>query len=193
MGEVYRAYDTSHERVVALKLLAPHLSDDENYRARFRRECHLAARLREPHVIPIHRYGDIDGRLFLDMRLVEGRDLGNVLAHGPLPPALAVDIVSQVARALDAAHEDGLIHRDVKPSNVLIAEGGVEKDSDFVFVYLVDFGVARSVDENQASGSLTQAGGAVGTFDYMPPDGSPGHPPTAGPMSTRSPACCTSA
>ena len=175
MGEVYRAYDTSHDRVVALKLLAPHLSDDENYRARFRRECHLAARLREPHVIPIHRYGDIDGRLFLDMRLVEGRDLGSVLADGPMPPELAVDIVSQVARALDAAHDDGLIHRDVKPSNVLIAEGSVDKGSDFVFVYLVDFGVARSVDENQAS-NLTQAGGAVGTFDYMPPERFAGAP-----------------
>ena len=96
MGEVYRAYDTSHDRVVALKLLAPHLSDDENYRARFRRECHLAARLREPHVIPIHRYGDIDGRLFLDMRLVEGRDLGSVLGDGPMPPDPAAGVSGHV-------------------------------------------------------------------------------------------------
>jgi serine/threonine-protein kinase len=170
MGEVYRAYDTSHDRMVALKLLAAHLSADESYRARFRRECHLAARLREPHVIPIHSYGETDGRLFLDMRLVEGRDLGDVLTTTGAPsPRRAVDIISQVARALDAAHDDGLIHRDVKPSNVLIAEEDAA-DSDFVFVYLVDFGVARALGDDRHSNALTQTGGAVGTFDYMPPE-----------------------
>ena len=167
MGEVYRAFDTSHDRMVALKLLATHLSADESYRARFRRECHLAARLREPHVIPIHSYGETDGRLFLDMRLVEGRDLGEALATtGALPPGRAVEIIGQVGRALDAAHDDGLIHRDVKPSNVIIAE----EDDDAVFVYLVDFGVARAVGDDGNSNALTQTGGAVGTFDYMPPE-----------------------
>ncbi len=170
MGEVYRAYDTVHERMVALKLLAAHLSTDDNYRARFRRECHLAARLREPHVIPIHSYGEHDGRLFLDMRLVEGRDLATILDEdGKLEPTRAVSIIGQVARALDAAHHDGLIHRDVKPSNVILDEGE-DGDDDFLFAYLVDFGVARAVGDDAKSAALTSTGGAVGTFDYMPPE-----------------------
>jgi len=167
MGEVYRAYDETHKRVVALKVLPLQLATDETYRARFRRESELAARLREAHVIPIHQYGEIDGQLFLDMRLVDGSDLGTVLAQGgALGPKRAVNIVSQVAQALDAAHADGLIHRDVKPSNVLIS-GGDDPDSDD-FVYLVDFGIARaSEDDGQR---LTMTGGAMGSFDYMAPE-----------------------
>ncbi|MEU4743985.1 hypothetical protein AB0G02_26450 [Actinosynnema sp. NPDC023658] len=94
MGEVHRAHDTAHDRVVALKRLAPVHDDDEEFRARFRRESRIAARLREPHVIPIHAYGEIDGRLYLDMRLVEGRDLAAVLEGGPLDPARAVRLVA---------------------------------------------------------------------------------------------------
>ncbi len=165
MGEVYRAFDTEHDRTVALKVLSEHLAADSGYRERFRREAHLAARLNEPHIVPIHRYGEIDGRLFLDMRLVPGRDVAAALAaDGPMSPERAVSIVSQTARALDAAHADGLVHRDVKPSNVLLSGAG-----DDEFVYLVDFGIARSTSDGQGP-SLTQTGAALGSFDYMAPE-----------------------
>jgi serine/threonine-protein kinase len=169
MGEVYRAYDTSHDRVVALKVLPPALAADAEFAQRFRRESQLLARLREPHIIPIHRFGEIDGRLFLDMRLVDGRDLGALLAErGPFPPARAVDIVGQVADALDTAHAEGLVHRDVKPSNVLVDRPDRGRD----FVYLVDFGIARSL----AGPDLTAAGEAVGTATYMAPERLTGDP-----------------
>ncbi|SMC54130.1 serine/threonine-protein kinase [Lentzea albidocapillata] len=160
MGEVHRAYDTAHDRFVALKRLSPGYHDDEDFRARFRREAQIVARLREPHVIPIHAYGEIDDRLYLDMRLVEGADLSDVIREGTVEPARAVRIVDQVASALDAAHADGLVHRDVKPSNVLVTSGD--------FVYLVDFGIARSV--SPAATSLTASGSVVGTLDYMAPE-----------------------
>ncbi|MGY1770735.1 serine/threonine-protein kinase [Blastococcus sp. SYSU D00813] len=165
MGEVYRAFDTEHDRIVALKVLSEALAADTGYRERFRREAHLAARLNEPHIVPIHRYGEIEGRLFLDMRLVPGRDVAAVLAEeGPMDPARAVSIVSQTARALDSAHADGLVHRDVKPSNVLVTGSG-----DDEFVYLVDFGIARSTSD-AAGPALTQTGAALGSFDYMAPE-----------------------
>ncbi|MCI2416350.1 serine/threonine protein kinase [Saccharopolyspora sp. K220] len=160
MGEILRAYDTRHDRVVALKLLAQHLAADEEFRDRFKREAHAAGRLREPHVIPIHAYGEIDGRLYLDMRLVEGSDVGSLLAaSGPMRPADAVAVLEQVAQALDAAHEEGLVHRDVKPSNILVSNSG--------FAYLVDFGIAASV---RATATLTSTGYTVGTLAYMAPE-----------------------
>ncbi|WP_439379448.1 serine/threonine-protein kinase [Amycolatopsis lexingtonensis] len=160
MGEVYRAHDTRHDRVVALKLLAPGFAADREFQERFRREAHAVARLREPHVIPIHAYGELDGRLYLDMRLVDGDDLGSRLAAGGVPsPEDAVDLIGQVARALAAAHAEGLVHRDVKPSNVLVDATG--------FAYLVDFGIARAAG---ADTGLTATGGAVGTLDYMAPE-----------------------
>ncbi|MGE0301051.1 MAG: serine/threonine-protein kinase, partial [Pseudonocardia sp.] len=162
MGEVYEAYDTVHERTVALKLLPESATSDEEYRARFRREAKTVATLNEPHVIPIHSYGEIDGRLFLDMRLVVGEDLAAVLARtGPMPPSRAVAIVEQVAAALDAAHGDGLVHRDVKPSNVLLTA------SDFG--YLADFGIARAVAA-RTSARLTVTGATIGTLEYMAPE-----------------------
>ncbi|MGY1813954.1 protein kinase domain-containing protein [Blastococcus sp. SYSU D00820] len=163
MGEVHRAYDTEHDRVVALKLLSPHLAADAGYRARFQREAQLTARLREPHVIPIHRFGEIDGRLFLDMRLVEGEDLATRIARaGPMPVETALTVAGQVAEALDAAHADGLVHRDVKPSNILLTGR-----ADRPFVYLVDFGIARSADDPAV---LTETGTAIGSLEYMAPE-----------------------
>lgn len=160
MGEIVRAYDTRHDRVVALKLLAPQLAADQEFRERFKREAHAAGRLSEPHVIPIHGYGEIDGRLYLDMRLVQGQDLGALLAErGAMRPADVVTVIEQISQALDAAHREGLVHRDVKPSNVLIGQGG--------FAYLVDFGIAASLRDsaNRTSGSTT-----IGTVSYMAPE-----------------------
>ncbi|QFU88205.1 serine/threonine-protein kinase [Amycolatopsis sp. YIM 10] len=183
MGEVHRAYDTTHDRVVALKRLSESAVGDPGFRARFRRESRIVARLREPHVIPIHAYGEIDGRLYLDMRLVEGPDLKELTDAGPLAPARAVHIVEQVASALDAAHADGLVHRDVKPSNILVAAGD--------FVYLADFGIARS--SSATATSITASGVMVGTLDYMAPERFGEARSTDAPMSTRSPACCSPA
>ncbi|HTQ16312.1 serine/threonine protein kinase PknE [Mycobacterium sp.] len=158
MGEVWRAYDTLTNRTVAIKVLPPHLAQDHTFVQRFRREAEAAAQLSSPHIIPIHDYGEVDGRLFVNMRLINGRDLATVLAAGPLEPGRAVRIVEQVAKALNAAHKVGLIHRDVKPSNILL------DDDDFA--YLIDFGIARAADETR----LTKSGNTIGTFQYIAPE-----------------------
>jgi hypothetical protein len=158
MGEVWRAHDTATNRVVALKVLPPHLADDRVFQERFRREAQLAAGLYEPHIVPIHNFGEIDGRLYVDMRLIEGRDLEAMLGEGPLAPSRAVKIVEQIASALQAAHAAGLVHRDVKPSNVLVTS------SDFA--YLIDFGIARTLGGT----GLTATGSAIGTWAYMAPE-----------------------
>jgi serine/threonine-protein kinase len=164
-GEVWRAFDTERERFVALKLLPESVADDAQFRERFRRESAVVARLRDPHVIPIHDYGEIDGRLFLDMRLVEGEDLGQILAReGALDAGRAVGVLSQVASALDAAHLEGIVHRDVKPSNVLIAGAGQTRAEEFV--YLADFGVAAAIGGT----SMTQTGAVVGSIAYIAPE-----------------------
>src|SRR5246127_1974294 len=125
MGEAWRAYDTTIKRRGALKLRPPSFADDPVFQERFRREAHAAAGLDEPHVVPIYDFGEIDGRLYVTMRLIKGRDLQTVLAEGPLEPARAVAIIEQVAQAVHAAHRVGLVHRDIKPSNALL------DDNDF--------------------------------------------------------------
>ncbi|WP_414689014.1 serine/threonine-protein kinase [Mycobacterium sp.] len=159
MGEVYEAHDTSKDRTVALKILPEELSRDEGFRTRFQRESRAAAMLEEPHVIPIHDWGEIDGNLYIDMRLVRGHDLHELLRRGPLEPERAVGIIRQIAAALDAAHAQGLIHRDVKPQNILVT---ATED----FAYLIDFGIA----ENRGDTRLTFAGSAIGSFAYMAPE-----------------------
>ena len=171
MGEVHNAFDMQHGRYVALKLLSPEVSEDEELCARFRREAQIVATLRHPHVIPVHGFGEIAGRLYLDMRLVEGSDLAAILEAGALPPSRAVDIVEQVAGALEAAHDEGLVHRDVKPSNVLVSRGSGSAD----FAYLVDFGIARSID----APTITREDLPAGTLAYMAPERFRGARPAA--------------
>lgn len=164
MGQVWLAYDTTDRRRVALKLLPAELAADAVYRTRFEREAQVAAALRDPHIVPIHRHGAVDGRLFIEMAFVEGTDLGARLTEsGPLQPRVALDILGQVATALDAAHRAGLVHRDVKPSNILVAPDG--------FTYLIDFGIARGAGQT----SVTTTGLAIGTWAYMAPERFSGH------------------
>jgi serine/threonine protein kinase, bacterial len=158
MGEVWRAYDPTMDRMVALKLLPPNFAGDKVFQERFRREARAAARLDEPHVVPFHDFGEIDGRLYVTMRLIKGRDLQTILADGPLSSERAVRIIDQVAQALHAAHRIGLIHRDIKPSNILLAEND--------FAYLIDFGIARAAGDT----GLTSTGAAIGTWAYMSPE-----------------------
>ena len=159
MGEVYEAEDTRKRRVVALKLISGDFSGDPTFRARMQREADAAGRLTEPHVVPIHDYGEIDGQLYLDMRLIDGTDLSTMLRRtGPMSPARAVAIVRQIASALDAAHASGVTHRDVKPENILVTPDD--------FACLVDFGIARAA----ADPGLTQTGTAMGTYKYMAPE-----------------------
>ena len=160
MGVVYRAYDLRLKRTVALKLMAPELALDQRFRERFAREAELAMSLEHPNVVPIHDAGDIDGRLYLAMRHVEGTDLKALLhTHGALDPVRALAICRQVASALDAAHANGLVHRDVKPSNVLL--DGSEH------VYLADFGLTRRLDQQS---SPAGEGRSVGTPAYLAPE-----------------------
>ncbi|MCU1648616.1 MAG: Non-specific serine/threonine protein kinase, partial [Nocardia sp.] len=159
MGEVYDAYDTVRDRTVALKLLDVELAKSPTYVERFRRESRTAARLQEPHVIPVHDWGEVDGVLFIDMRLVSGRDLkAHLISEGPMPPGRAVEVVEQIASALDAAHESGLVHRDIKPANILL--------TGELFAYLVDFGIAHAESDVQ----LTSMGSAIGSYAYMAPE-----------------------
>jgi serine/threonine kinase PknH len=158
MGEVYEAFDTEKNRTVALKILSDQHAHDEQFRARFLRESHAAAIIQEPHVVPIHDWGEIDGNLYIDMRLIQGATLHDLIRNEPLDASRAVLIISQVAAALDAAHADKLLHRDIKPQNIIVTPAD--------FAYLVDFGIA----EIQGDTRLTMAGTQIGSFAYMAPE-----------------------
>ncbi|RAU91667.1 serine/threonine protein kinase [Mycobacterium colombiense] len=159
MGEVYEAEDARKRRLVALKLISQQFSGNPEFSARLQREADIAGRLTEPHVVPIHDYGEIDGRFYVEMRLVDGVDLGTLLhREGPLAAPRAIAIIRQVAAALDAAHAAGVTHRDVTPGNILVTP------SDFA--YLADFGIARAASDP----GLTQVGTAIGTYYYMAPE-----------------------
>jgi serine/threonine protein kinase len=169
MGAVYRAVEEGLGRKVALKVIAPELAQDERFRERFLRESRIAASLDHPHVIPIYQAGEEQGLLFLAMRYVEGTDLQKLVAEeGALEPSRALELLSQVAEALDAAHEQGLVHRDVKPSNVLIAESAGREHC-----YLGDFGLTKRT--GSLSG-VSVAGTIVGTLEYVAPEQITGEP-----------------
>ena len=159
MGKVFKAHDTAIDRDVAIKVLPTDLANEPGYRERFRREAHTAARLTEPHIIPIYDFGEIDGRLYLVMPIIDGIDVSTLLKRdGPMSPSRAVRLIEQVAAALDTAHAHGLVHRDVKPSNALMTARE--------FVYLIDFGIAHDA----AATTLTSTGTVVGTPAYMAPE-----------------------
>ena len=173
MGVVYKATQILLERVVALKVISPELTDDIAFRERFRRESRLAASIDHPNVIPVYEAGEDRGLLFLAMRFVEGTDLRTEInREGRLPPDRAVDIVRQVAAALDAAHRRGLVHRDVKPANVLLTEAEDEGEH----AYLTDFGLTK---RTTSAGGLTAPGQFVGTPDYVAPEQIMGKPADA--------------
>lgn len=158
MGEVYRAVDTSDGRAVAVKVLPA--SADQHHADRLRREAAVVASLADPHIVEVLDTGDGDGRLYLAMTLVEGADLRRVLSGGRLDPGRATAILTQVATALDTAHANGIVHRDVKPSNILLSEDGT--------AYLTDFGIARPLDPEVTR--MTVTGGYVGSLDYIAPE-----------------------
>jgi serine/threonine-protein kinase len=165
MGVVYRAQHMHLGRTVALKLLNPELAASEEFRERFVREARAAAELEHPNIVPVYDAGEVEGRLYLAMKFIEGTDLAQLLEkEGTLPPERTMAMLQQLADALDAAHKNGLIHRDVKPANALL---------DGERLYLTDFGLTRRVDSTRP---LTATGRAVGTAAYLAPEQIRGEP-----------------
>ncbi|HEY1620290.1 MAG TPA: protein kinase [Streptosporangiaceae bacterium] len=166
MAVVFRAYDARLDRRVALKILAPGLASDDAFRQRFIRESRAAAAVDDPHIIPVYEAGEERGVLFIAMRLVRGGDVRSLLdTRGPLPPARTTEIISQVAGALDAAHARGLVHRDVKPANMLMEASPDSERPDHV--YLSDFGLTKA---SLSATGLTSSGQFLGTLDYVAPE-----------------------
>ncbi|MEA2217680.1 MAG: hypothetical protein QOJ35_306 [Solirubrobacteraceae bacterium] len=163
MGVVYAAFDVRQGRAVALKVISPEIARDEAFAARFQREARIAISLEHPNVVPVYETGQEGGALFIAMRRVDGEDLGKVVrGTGPLPVDRVVRLARQIGSALDAAHARGLVHRDVKPGNVLLTGTGDEEHA-----YLTDFGLAR---EAASESGLTNTGQWMGTADYVAPE-----------------------
>ncbi|MDX6581674.1 MAG: hypothetical protein QOI10_858 [Solirubrobacterales bacterium] len=163
MGVVYKATHIALDHVVALKVISPALAQDERFRRRFGEESRIAVSIRHPNVVAIHHAGEENGLLFVTMDLIDGTDLRGLLhVHGRMEPGHAARVIAEVASALDAAHARGLVHRDIKPGNIL-----VEGEGDDERVYLTDFGLARLVE---ASTGVTATGAFVGTLDYVAPE-----------------------
>ncbi|MEV5957439.1 serine/threonine-protein kinase [Streptomyces sp. NPDC051987] len=172
MAVVYRATDLRLDRTVALKLLAPELARNDTFRRRFTHESRVAAAIDHPHIVPIYEAGEADGVLYIAMRYVSGPDLRALLdKEGVLPVDAALRIAAQVASALDAAHEHDLVHRDVKPGNVLVAQGTDTEHPEHV--YLTDFGLTK---RSLSLTGFTTAGEFIGTLDYVAPEQISGRP-----------------
>src|SRR4051812_12344182 len=164
MGVVYRAMHLALKRQVALKLIGAEYSGQPEFRERFQRECETAASIQHPHVVPIYHAGEEDGRLYVTMRYVEGSDLYRLLQRGRVDAKSAARLVAQVAEALEAAHQRGIVHRDVKPANILIDADGS--------ALLTDFGLTKNLSDR----GLTKDGTFVGTLDYAAPEQFRGDP-----------------
>jgi serine/threonine protein kinase len=163
MGAIYLATEITTKRAVALKLVRPEFADDQEFRARFERESRLTAQLDHPHVVPLYQAGEVNGVLFSAARFIDGIDVEALIAyHGALHPRWAARVTAHVASALDAAHQHGLIHRDVKPANILVEDREGEAHA-----YLADFGLSRHVSSRSG---LTHTGMWVGTIDYAAPE-----------------------
>jgi tRNA A-37 threonylcarbamoyl transferase component Bud32/outer membrane protein assembly factor BamB len=171
MGVVYLAEHERLKRRVALKVLAPELADDERFRERFIRESELAASLDQPNVLPVYDAGEQEGHLFIAMRYVDGADLRELIDESPLALDDVLTVVADVARALDAAHSKGLVHRDVKPGNILIARSSGSRAIEHV--YLTDFGLTK---RSTSRSGLTGTGVFVGTLEYAAPEQFEGKP-----------------
>lgn len=172
MGVVYLAEEPELDREVAVKIIAPHLLAHTGFRERFTREARALARLNSGHVVQVYRYGEEDGSLFIVTQLVPDGDLGHLLKQDGVPPVgTALDLIAQVAEGLADAHDAGLIHRDIKPGNILIRR----RDRELT-AYLSDFGIARAADADATGAGLTKAGTAVGTPAYMAPELHVGRP-----------------
>jgi serine/threonine protein kinase len=166
MGIVYLAYQARLDRLVALKVIRPELARDDHFRARFRSESRTAASIENPRVVTVFGAGEHDGLLYVAMQYIPGRDLDRVIsARGPVAADEAADLIAQVADGLDAVHEAGLVHRDVKPANVLVGEPEVFGDGQSAF--LTDFGLAKLA---ASTSGLTATGEVIGTIDYMAPE-----------------------
>jgi eukaryotic-like serine/threonine-protein kinase len=168
MAAVYLAHDSELDRAVAVKVLAEHLADDDAFRQRFLREARMAAKLSHPNIVHVYDQGEENGQPFIVMEYVDGPTLSEELKRtGPLPPARVVDLALQICGGLEHAHASGLVHRDIKPGNLLLREDGTVK--------IADFGIARAAQATK----LTQIGSVLGTAAYLSPEQAAGEPVTA--------------